>query len=140
MNNNELLVKAARSGDASEVQRLIPLSNPQHNHSCALRMAAENGYTECVKLLLPHSNAKAMNNMALRKATLRRHYDCIDVLCEVSDVAKTLYYLNHQHPKKPELVQYLECKFAEQQMIELNKELTQALENKGVSSIKGRKI
>ena len=53
--NSDLLVIAAKRGRVSEVQRLIPISDPLLDESRALIAAASHGHVECVKLLIPVS-------------------------------------------------------------------------------------
>lgn len=122
----ELLFEAARDGNAEEIQRLIPISDPKNNDSMALQVAASYGHTECVKLLIPVSDPKASNSaalqwaaqygnveaikvlisvsdpkvknsVALQLAVLNRHTDCVDALYGVSDVHAALKDLQHNN-------------------------------------------
>lgn len=83
--NTELLFEAARDGNAEEVRRLIPISDPKNNDSMALQVAASYGHTECVKLLIPVSDPKANNSAALGWAALYGNTDVLKVLIAVSD-------------------------------------------------------
>lgn len=83
--NTKLLLQAAAQGNLDEVWRLIPLSDPKANYSCALDVAAQNGHTSCVELLVPISDPKAGNSFALRWAAANGHTSCVDLLIPVSD-------------------------------------------------------
>lgn len=122
--NTELLFEAARDGNAEDIQRLIPISDPKNNDSMALQVAASYGHTECVKLLIPVSDPKASNSaalqwaaqygntevlkilipvsdpkvknsVALQLAVLHGHTDCVDALYGVSDIHAALKHLQH---------------------------------------------
>ena len=83
--NTKLLIQAAESGDAVEVQRLIPISNPKANDSQALQCAAFDGHIKCVKLLIPVSDPKTHNSAALQMAARNGHTQCVQLLIPVSD-------------------------------------------------------
>lgn len=124
--NTELLFEAARDGNAEDIQRLIPISDPKNNDSMALQVAASYGHTECVKLLIPVSDPKANNSaalawaaqygntealkvliavsdpkandsVALRQAVLHGHPECVDALYGVSDVHAALQHFQHNN-------------------------------------------
>lgn len=78
--NTELLIQAAEKGDATEVQRLIPLSNPKNSDFAALRYAAAFGHTECVKLLIPVSDPGSETCYALHWAARGGHAQCVELL------------------------------------------------------------
>jgi len=96
--NTELLLQAAVDGDAVEVQRLIPLSDPKAYGSRALQMATQNGHIECVKLLIPVSDPKANNSSALQFAVSLDHTECVDLLYPVSEPMVALQKMQQQHP------------------------------------------
>lgn len=81
--NTKLLMEAARVGNAVEVLRLIPLSDPKANDSGALICAALGGHTECVKLLIPVSVPKSS---ALHLAAAKGHTECISLLFPLFDL------------------------------------------------------
>lgn len=54
--NTELLIQTSQNGHFSEVQRLIPISNPKANNSLALTRAVVNEHIDIVKLLIPVSD------------------------------------------------------------------------------------
>lgn len=124
--NTELLFEAARDGNAEEIRRLIPISDPKNNDSMALQVAASYGHTECVKLLIPVSDPKANDSaalgwaaqygsteclklliavsdtkvndsVALRAAVLNGHTQCVDALYGVSDVHAALKHLQQNN-------------------------------------------
>ena len=96
--NTRLLVQTAENGDAVEVQRLIPVSDPKANNSAALRFASSNGHLKCVKLLIPVSNPKANNSYALQAAVENGHTRCVELLYPVSDPVVALKQLQHDYP------------------------------------------
>lgn len=96
-NNTNLLLAAAECGDAAEVQRLIPISNPKRDNSCALQLAAKNGHTKCVQLLIPVSRPKDDNSLALQWAARGEHAECVDLLFDVSDPSLALQHLQRQY-------------------------------------------
>lgn len=59
--NTALLIRAAHNGDAKEVQRLIPLSDPTNYHSRALLKAVYQKHMDCVQLLIPVSTPHDCN-------------------------------------------------------------------------------
>lgn len=65
--NNELL-EAVKQNNISEVQRIIPLSDPEYDKSYALRTAANLGHLECVRLLIPVCNSIEGRTQALAAA------------------------------------------------------------------------
>lgn len=75
--NTQLLREAAKAGNAEDVQRLIPLSDPKDCDSLALRTAATLGHTECVELLIPVSN---VFSDSLRWAAHNGHVRCVELL------------------------------------------------------------
>lgn len=81
--NTKLLMEAARMGNAVEVMRLIPLSDPKANDSGALICAASEGHTECVKLLIPVSSPKSS---ALHLAAAKGNTECISLLLPLFDL------------------------------------------------------
>lgn len=80
--NTELLLEAAKNGDINEVQRLIPISNPKHQHSAALRAAIDNDHTECVKALIPVSNEY---DFAMQAAAQHNKVEYVKMLLALSD-------------------------------------------------------
>lgn len=110
--NDEKLRRAAFYGDAVQLKRLIPISDPKLYDSAALMYAAEQGYVECVKLLMPvsdptvalwvaarygwtddlkrfiqNSNPSSHGNKALELAAENGHTECVKLLIPVSDIA-----------------------------------------------------
>lgn len=83
--NSLLLIQAAGDGDAVEVQRLIPISDPKYSRSSALRIASQNGHVQCVALLIPVSNPKEWDNFALKVAATSGHIKCVELLIPVSE-------------------------------------------------------
>lgn len=125
--NTRLLMYVAERGDAVEVQRLIPISNPKAKNSEALhsatiygharcvelllpvsdlqadgnyclQMAARNGHTQCVELLIPIVNPKANNSYALCVAVRHGHTQCVELLYPVSEPMVALQQLQHDYP------------------------------------------
>ena len=125
--NTRLLIQAAERGDAVEVQRLIPISNPkgndsealyvaaiygharcvelligvsdpQANGSYGLKMAARNGHTQCVKLLIPSGHPNTQNSYALQLAVEYGHTQCVELLYPVSDPISALKELQQDYP------------------------------------------
>lgn len=84
-NNTKLLIKAAEMGKTSELQRLLPISDPKAHDSLALRWAAKHGHIECVHILIPASNPLSMHSQALRNAAEGGFSDCVAALIPVSD-------------------------------------------------------
>lgn len=84
MPNSQLLIQAAEAGDAAEVARLIPLSDPQYDNSCALRTAVQYGHTKCLRLLIPVSDCNADNSIALRWAAGVGDVECVRELIPVT--------------------------------------------------------
>lgn len=80
--NTVLLLEAASSGNETEVQRLIPISEPKKQKSLALQQAAKNGHIECVKRLVAESDVDKSN--ALQWAAHNGHVDCLNVLIPLS--------------------------------------------------------
>ena len=101
--NTQLLLEAIKNGDVNEVERLIPISEPNHENTFALRYAVERGNIECVKALIPVSEkydtalaAAARNNKleyvklllplsgdheeALHAAAKDNHIECVKLL------------------------------------------------------------
>lgn len=100
--NNQLLVEAARKGDADAIKILLPLADPRWQSSLALMRAAENGYKECVVLLLAQSCPKDHASRALMMAVARGWDLCVDVLFEHSDCPKVLDILKNDNlPRSP---------------------------------------
>lgn len=86
MTNDELLIDAAQQGNLTEVLRLIPYSNAQHDNSEALAQAARHGFVECVEALIPVSDPYADNSFALWISANQGHSDCVTVLIPHSRV------------------------------------------------------
>lgn len=134
-NNNELLRKAAVSGNIKSLKRLIPLSDPTCDNSSALVAAATFGHIECVKLLIPVSQPEKSyalywaayygnthivelllpvsdpffkESLALQGATKNGHKNCMDLLCPVSDPTVALHALKNQYPHEPQKWLHLE--------------------------------
>lgn len=78
--NTQLLVKATENGNATEVARLIPLSDPKQDFSYPLRIAAQRGFADCLALLIPVSDPTAKNYDAFKQAASRKHLKCLQVL------------------------------------------------------------
>lgn len=123
--NTGLLIRAAQEGDTHEVQRLIPLSTPQEQHSQALLQAVRKQHVDCIKILIPVSNPKDYNDLfleavkvgyepsiellmvvadpkfndseALFWSTEMRNSDIIDMLIDVSDVNVVLRNLKKEY-------------------------------------------
>lgn len=83
--NTYFLIRASEKGDINEVERLIPISNPQAHNSKALWISALHGYIDIVKILLPFSDPKAKDSLALQMAALRGHVDIVKLLIPVTD-------------------------------------------------------
>lgn len=83
--NTHLLIAAAMQGNDSEVERLIPLSDPAFNDSQALCFSAANGHIRCVELLIPVSDPLSSDSVALRMAVCNSHLECARLLVPVSD-------------------------------------------------------
>lgn len=100
--NNQLLVEAARKGDAQTIKMLIPLADPRWESSLALMRAAEYGCRECVLLLLPYSCPRDHASRALMMAVARGWDLCVDELFEHSDYQKVLEILRNDNlPRSP---------------------------------------
>jgi len=78
--NTKFLIQAAEKGDAAEVQRLIPLSDPKTYNSQALHRSAYYGHADCVQLLIPVSDPCDILKWAARFG----HAECVDLLIPVS--------------------------------------------------------
>lgn len=83
--NTNLLIAAAISGNITEVERLIPLSDAKANDSQALYFAATNGHLRCVELLIPVSDPLSGDSLALRMAVCNSQVACAKLLLPVSD-------------------------------------------------------
>lgn len=83
--NTNLLIAAAMQGDYTEVERLIPISDPKINDSQALYFAAANGHAYCVERLIPVSDPLCSDSLALRLAVCNKHLACVKLLLGVSD-------------------------------------------------------
>lgn len=84
--NSRLLITAAFKGNAAEVARLIPMSDPKDYNSLPLQLAAKNGHTQCVKLLVdvsPHVIVSE-HSSPLRKAAENGHVECVKLLIGVA--------------------------------------------------------
>jgi len=85
MNNfNKDLLEAVKQNNISEVQRLIPLSDPTCDKSFALRTAANLGHFQCVDLLIPISSIED-RTQALQAAVCGGFYKCVELLIPVSN-------------------------------------------------------
>lgn len=113
--NSDLLVIAAKRGRVSEVQRLIPISDPLLDESRALIAAASHGHVECVKLLIPVSNPKDCNSRALRLAAIAQDLDCLDVLYPVSDPHQVLWGLKNNPSPDPDSYEFFEAFMAQRE-------------------------
>jgi ankyrin repeat protein len=96
--NNTLLIKAASEGNAAEVRRLIPISDPKGKGGDAMAWAARFGHTQCVELLIPVSDPKAWGSEALRWAVENGHTQCVEFLYPVSEPMVALKHLQQNHP------------------------------------------
>lgn len=107
-----LLVEAAKCGNASEVQRLLVNESDtflalmqaaqeghldclkllaavsKHINSDALFIAAGNGHVECVEYLISVSSPSDARNKALRMACYHGHLECVQLLIPVSDFSE----------------------------------------------------
>lgn len=85
--NNNRLAHAAGAGDATEVKRLIPHSDPSSGFNAALGLAAHGGYVECVKLLIPVSNSPTFYEFSspLIMAVKGGHIECVRLLIPVTE-------------------------------------------------------
>jgi hypothetical protein len=83
--NTRELVQAVKRGDADEVRRLIPLSDPKANDSEVLAVAAQRGNVDIVRLLIPVTDPQANNSVALADAARMHHPDIVRLLIPVSD-------------------------------------------------------
>lgn len=160
-----LLVAAAAEGNISEIQRLIPLTNPKNGDSAALRYAVANGNIDCVKLLLPVSDPKALNSQILRDAVENNQieclkillpltdpksqdsgalYDscvninhlCIELLVDESDAYRVLDKLQKNHPNKPLYQEYLQKTLMDRQRHRLLDAVKDTTERRGVNKIR----
>lgn len=96
--NNTLLIKAASEGNAAEVRRLIPISDPKGKGGDAMAWAARFGHTQCVELLIPVSDPKAWGSEALRWAVENGRTQCMEVLYPFSDPVVALQRLQIKFP------------------------------------------
>ena len=80
--NTERLLEAAKNGNLTEVNRLIPLSDPQHNYSAALRAAIDNNQIECVKALIGVSGEY---DFVLQAAARNNRVECVKMLLPFSN-------------------------------------------------------
>ena len=83
-NGNDDLFEAAKQGNIADVQRLIPLSDPEVL-SDALQTAAYFGHSECVRMLIPVTNSQ---KDALKSAALCGHFECLQLLLPLSTFEK----------------------------------------------------
>lgn len=166
-NNNELLRKAAMSGNTKSVKRLIPLSDPTCDNSLALVAAATFGHTECVKLLIPVSRPEKSyalywaayygnreivemlipvsdplhnESVALQGAVKNGHKSCVDLLYPVSDSKAALHALKTQYPDEPQKWQHLDEREAERFNGVLNRVLRKEVGEAKLKSSRPRKI
>ena len=130
LNSTQLLIEASSIGDANEVKRLIPVSDPKANDSRALRYAAYNGHSECVKLLIPVSDPKANDSEALRMAARNGHIECVKLLLPVSDCNHVIQQLQKENIDVTELKQCIEEYEALQQQERLNNTLVETIGTK----------
>lgn len=81
------LLLAAVKGDAAEVARFIPLTDPTLLENSALCVAADAGHVECVKLLIPVSTAPITDELysPLIRAVRRGHTECASLLIPVTE-------------------------------------------------------
>lgn len=100
--NSALLIKAAIDGNAEEVRRLIPLSDPKGDGATALLWAAVKGHAQCVQLLIPVSDPKAGESEALRLAAQHKHIQCMEMLYPFSDPVIVLQKLQSKFPNDNE--------------------------------------
>lgn len=85
--NNDLLQAAALKGDAKEVARLIPISDPKAEDSYALYLAVRGDFEECVRLLIPVSDCTTEENWVLSVAVMNRNIDIVKLLLPHTDPA-----------------------------------------------------
>lgn len=83
--NTKMLFDAIKSGCIEDVERLIPVSDPQSDESLCLWVAADIGRIDIVKLLMPVSDPKARENSALRIAALNQNVELVKYLLPFSD-------------------------------------------------------
>lgn len=81
-NNTERLIEAAKNGDLQEVNRLIPISDPKHNDSQALRVAISNDHMDCAQALIGVSSDY---NYALSIAAHNNQLEFLKILMPLSD-------------------------------------------------------
>lgn len=91
--SNQLLVRAAKIGDAQAVRALLSEADPLWESSLALMRAAENGHVECVEILLPVSEPRVHCSRALLMAVARDQHNCVDVLFDHSEFHRVLKIL-----------------------------------------------
>lgn len=102
IHSNQLLVRAARVGDADGLRCLLAQADPLWDSSLALMRAAENGHVECVEILLPVSEPRAHSSRALLMAVARDQQNCVDVLFAHSACCTVLKILREENiPKNP---------------------------------------
>lgn len=111
MTNATDLLKAAKSGNIFEVQRLVQDATPNDTFAAlkiaaqegdlecvkilvdpskylntdALCLAAKNGHVQCVQYLIPFSIPHDVQNKALREACFAGHLECVKLLIPVSN-------------------------------------------------------
>lgn len=111
---NRALATAAAWGNTECLELLLLAADPCTEDSLALRWAAEFGQLECVQRLIPVSNIRDGDSGALFAACEYEYKDCIDVLFEESDVCAVLHNLKHEYPNNYEKWMYLQQKYEAQ--------------------------
>lgn len=81
-NNTELLLEAAKNGNLTEVNRLIPISDPKRQYSAALRAAIANDHMDCVQALIGVSGDY---NFVLSMVALDNHLEYVKMLMPFSE-------------------------------------------------------
>lgn len=84
-NYSELLVVAARIGNADVVKELLCICDGTYKSSLALRTAVQHGHTDCVRELVNVSVPSHRFSEALREAAYQGLNDIFDILLPMSD-------------------------------------------------------
>lgn len=81
-NNTEILLEAAKNGNLTEVNRLIPISDSKRHYSAALRAAISNDHMDCVKALIGVSGDY---NFVFSMVALDNQLEYVKMLMPLSD-------------------------------------------------------
>lgn len=87
LENSVRLACAADAGDAAEVARLIPISDPTSMSNSALCFAAQGGHVTCVELLIPVSSTIVFDEYSspILKAAENGHTQCVSLLIPMTE-------------------------------------------------------